>query len=134
MHTGETERRVTCTHEGLERRGALRLGGFELEGDSYLYLVAGALVSLLAWVVLQRTGMPFLPRAAAACLPLAGAVFWLKLMILGKPPAHQSDVMEELIQGRDFWTGPGAFDAGKPPLAAVAADVAVTHSVKGDIA
>ena len=110
------ERRVTTTNEGVERRGALRFLGFELEGDSYRYLVAGALVSLLAWVVLQRAGMPLPLHAAAAGLPLAGALLWLRCMVCGRPPAHQSDVLDTWFRGGDFWTDPATFDPASHPV------------------
>lgn len=103
------------THEGVERRGALRLGGFELEGDSYLYLVAGALVSLLSWIVLTRTGLPVLPRLVLAALPVSGSVLWLRLLVSGKPPSYQADVLETVLEGTAFWTEARRFEAWAHP-------------------
>jgi hypothetical protein len=102
-------RRVVNTREGEERRGALRIGPWEVEGDGYLYLLAGALVSLLAWAVLARTGMPWWLRVPASALPLLCAVGWLRWMVVGRPPAFASDVCDTVIEGRDFWTEPQRF-------------------------
>jgi hypothetical protein len=108
--------RTTATREGLERKGALRIGPFELEGDSYLYALAGAFVSLVAWMMLQRAGMPWLLRIACAGIPLAVSIVWLRVMVIGRPPAFQQDVWETLVEGRDFWVAPRRFERWVHPL------------------
>lgn len=95
--------RVRLTHEGVERRGALRLFGFELEGESYWYLLTGALVSLLSWIVLSRSGLSWLPRGLLAGVPLVGACAWLRVFVMGRPPAYQSDVFEAWLGGEHLW-------------------------------
>jgi hypothetical protein len=76
----------------------------ELDGSSYGYLLAGALASLMAWVVLARTGLPGLARLALALMPILSSAVWLRLMVLGKPPAYQEDVLQGWVEGAHLWT------------------------------
>lgn len=92
--------RVTSTNSGADSKGVVRFGKFALEGEAYLYVVVGAVLTLFVFILCYQFAM--LVRLVAAAVPLAVAVGWVKFFIIGRPPHFQGDYFERLLAGRHF--------------------------------
>ncbi|HVU34393.1 MAG TPA: hypothetical protein VHE61_13240 [Opitutaceae bacterium] len=92
--------RITPTNSGPDSKGVVRIGQWELEGEAYLYVVAGAIATIFVFILGARLGM--LARTGAALVPLAGAVAWVKFFLVGRPPHFMGDFFEGLLVGKHF--------------------------------
>jgi hypothetical protein len=92
--------RTTTTNSGADSKGVVRLGRWELEGDSYLLLVVGAVFGVAVFILCYRSS--FWLRAGASLVPLAAALFWIRFFVCGRPPHFVGDFFEGLVAGVDF--------------------------------
>ncbi len=103
--------RITSTNSGPDSKGAVRFGNWELEGEAYLYVVGGAIGSILIFILTPALG--HLARGSVSLLPLAGAIGWVKFFLVGRPPHFTGDFFEGLLIGRHFRLQPQSW-AGMP--------------------
>lgn len=92
--------RVTSTNSGPDSKGVVRFGNWELEGEAYLYVVAGAVATVLVFILSANLGM--VARGAVALLPMSAAVGWVKFFLVGRPPHFMGDFFEGLFVGKHF--------------------------------
>lgn len=92
--------RTTNTNSGADSKGVIRLGRWEVEGESYLLLVAGAVAAVLVFIMAHRIAFGW--RLGASLIPLGAAVFWIRFFIAGRPPHFVGDWLEGRIVGRHF--------------------------------
>lgn len=92
--------RVTSTNSGPDSKGVVRFGKWELEGEAYLYVVVGAIATLLVFILTANLGM--IARAVASLAPLAAAVAWVKFFLVGRPPHFMGDFFGGLLLGKHF--------------------------------
>lgn len=92
--------RVTTTNSGADSKGIVRFGRWELEGESYLLLVVGAVCGVGVFIIAH--GLGFWGRLVVASLPLAAAIFWIRCFVCGKPPHYAGDFFEGVIAGDNF--------------------------------
>jgi hypothetical protein len=92
--------RETDTNSGADSKGVVRFGRWELEGEAYLYIVVGAVLTVLAFLVTMGWG--FVARLAVSVLPLLGAAGWVKFFLVGRPPHFCGDFFEGLVVGSNF--------------------------------
>lgn len=92
--------RVTSTNSGPDSKGVVRFGRWELEGEAYLYVVAGAIGTLLVFILTARFGL--IVRGTVSLLPLAAAVSWVRFFLVGRPPHFMGDFFEAMVAGRQF--------------------------------
>lgn len=96
--------RTTSTNSGPDSKGVVRFGNWELEGEAYLYVVVGAVGTVLAFILAANLGM--VARGTVALLPIAAAVGWVKFFLVGRPPHFMGDFFEGLIVGKHFGLRP----------------------------
>jgi hypothetical protein len=92
--------RVTPTNSGPDSSGVVRFGNWELEGEAYLYVVAGAIGTILVFMLTANLGS--VGRTILSLLPLLGAVGWVKFFLAGRPPHFMGDWFEGRIVGKHF--------------------------------
>lgn len=92
--------RLTPTHSGPDSKGAVRFGRWELDGEAYMYVVAGAVGSLFAFIL--AAALPAVERTAVALVPLGAAVGWAKYFLIGRPPHFMGDRFEGWFVGKHF--------------------------------
>ena len=92
--------RETDTNSGADSKGVVRFGRWELEGEAYLYIVVGAVLTVLAF--LMTMGWGFMARLTMSLGPLFAAVGWVKFFLVGRPPHFCGDFFEGLVVGPDF--------------------------------
>lgn len=92
--------RITSTNSGPDSRGVVRFGQWELEGEAYLYVVVGAIGTVLVFVLSARFSYP--ARFTGAALPLGAAVAWVRFFLAGRPPHFTGDFFEGLLVGKHF--------------------------------
>ena len=92
--------RETATNSGADSKGVVRFGRWELEGEAYLYIVVGAVLTVLAF--LMTMGWGFVARLAVSVLPLLGAAGWVKFFLVGRPPHFCGDFFEGIVVGLNF--------------------------------
>jgi hypothetical protein len=96
--------RVTSTNSGPDSKGVVRFGEWELEGEAYLYVVAGAVGTLLVFISTPSLG--YFARGLVSLLPVAAAVGWVKFFLVGRPPHFVGDWFEGLVVGKHFGLRP----------------------------
>ena len=96
--------RVTSTNSGPDSKGVVRFGQWELEGEAYLYVVAGAVTSLLVFICTSHLG--YVARGGAAAVPLGATIGWVRFFLVGRPPHFTGDWFEGLIVGKHFGLRP----------------------------
>ena len=92
--------RETDTNSGADSKGVVRFGRWELEGEAYLYIVVGAVLTVLAFLMTMGWGIP--ARLVVSVLPLLGAAGWVKFFLIGRPPHFCGDFFEGLVTGPNF--------------------------------
>lgn len=92
--------RTTTTNSGADSKGVVRFGRWELEGESYLLLVVGAVFGVAVFILCYRTS--FWLRACASLVPLGAAILWIRYFVCGRPPHFVGDFVEKLAAGRNF--------------------------------
>jgi hypothetical protein len=92
--------RITSTNSGPDSKGVVRFGSWELEGEAYLFVVIGAIGTLLVFILGATVAM--VPRLAVSAVPLAAAVGWIKFFLVGRPPHFAGDFFEGLLVGKHF--------------------------------
>ncbi len=92
--------RVTSTNSGPDSKGVVRFGNWELEGEAYLYVVVGAIGTILVFIL--SATLDYGTRALISVLPLAVAVAWVKFFLVGRPPHFAGDFFEGLVMGKHF--------------------------------
>ena len=92
--------RVTSTNSGPDSKGVVRFGNCELEGEAYLYVVVGAIGTILVFIL--SATLDYGTRALISVLPLAVAVAWVKFFLVGRPPHFAGDFFEGLVMGKHF--------------------------------
>lgn len=92
--------RVTYTNSGPDSKGVVRFGNWELEGEAYLYVVVGAIGTVLVFILSAMLG--YAARAVVSALPLAAAIGWVRYFLVGRPPHFTGDFFEGLIMGKHF--------------------------------
>lgn len=95
--------RTTRTHSGPDSKGVVRFGRWELEGEAYLFVVAGAVIAILVFILAAALAFP--TRVGVTALPLIVSTAWVKVFIVGRPPHYVGDFFEGLIVGRHFDLG-----------------------------
>lgn len=98
--------RTTTTNSGADSKGVVRVGRWELEGESYLLLVIGAVCAVGVFIVCA--GSNFWVRAGAALVPVLAAVFWIRIFVTGRPPHYVGDLLEGVLAGKNFGVRPGS--------------------------
>jgi hypothetical protein len=106
--------RSTRTNSGVDSKGVVRFGRWELEGEAYLYVVVGALLAILTFVLAFRLPMGW--RLVLASLPLLGAMGWVKFFLVNRPPHFLGDFLEGVLVGRHFNLSPQAWARQRHPL------------------
>lgn len=106
--------RVTHTNSGPDSAGVVRFGKWELEGEAYLYVVAGAVSTVLVFILCASCGG--VVRTLAAATPLGAAVAWVKFFLVGRPPHFTGDFFEGLIVGKHFNLRPQEWAKAAHPL------------------
>ncbi|WP_146180279.1 hypothetical protein [Opitutus sp. ER46] len=91
---------MTSTNSGPDSKGVVRFGNWELEGEAYLFVVVGAVGTLLVFIM--SASLAAVPRAVVSLLPIILAVGWVKFFLVGRPPHFTGDFMEKLAVGRHF--------------------------------
>ena len=94
------KQRLTRTNSGVDSLGAVRIGRMELEAESYLIVLGGAILAILAFLLCGD--MSFFPRALIAALPLVLTLGWVKYFVYGRPPHYVGDFFEGLLVGPHF--------------------------------
>ena len=89
--------RETDTNSGADSKGVVRLGRWELEGEAYLYIVIGAVLTVLAFLMTMGWAIP--ARLTVSVMPLLGAAGWVKFFLVGRPPHFCGDFFERLVVG-----------------------------------
>lgn len=92
--------RTTPTNSGADSKGVVRFGSWQLEGESYLFIVGGAVGSILLFVVTAQ--MSGVARFAVSLVPLLAGAGWVKFFIAGRPPHYTGDFFEGLVIGKHF--------------------------------
>jgi len=92
--------RVTSTNSGPDSKGVVRFGNWELEGEAYLYVVVGAIGTIFVFILAASLG--YVARILVSLLPLAGAVGWVKVFLVGRAPHFMGDFFEGLFVGKHF--------------------------------
>lgn len=92
--------RTTRTNSGPDSKGVVRLGRWEFPGEAYLFVVAGAIGSVLAFAL--AAGQPLFLRVLISASPLLAALLWIKGFILGKAPHYLGDFVEKALLGPHF--------------------------------
>jgi hypothetical protein len=92
--------RTTSTNSGPDSAGVVRFGRWELEGEAYLFVVAGAVGGILVFILTAAWSAT--ARIAAAALPIGCALAWVKFFLVGRPPHFCGDYFEGLIVGKHF--------------------------------
>lgn len=121
--------RVTPTNAGPDSKGMMSVFGWELEGTTAFYLVAGAVGFMVLMFVLQ--GVPFVTRIGVALLPVIGTVAWVKFMVHGRPPGYQFDKIDGWIFGGDFCQRPQKWTKWRHPRVAILAEVKAKEACRG---
>lgn len=106
--------RVTRTNSGVDSQGAIRFGNLELEGESYLVVLAGAVLSILCFLLCGDMGL--LARALVSALPVGAALAWVKGFVHGRPPHYVGDYFEGLLTGPHFRLAASAWARRVHPL------------------
>lgn len=96
--------RITPTNSGPDSKGVVRLGNWELEGEAYLYVVGGAIGTLLVFILSANLG--WIERTIVSAIPLIAAVGWVKFFLVSRPPHFTGDFFEGLVVGRHFGMRP----------------------------
>lgn len=96
--------RLTPTNSGPDSKGIVRFGNWELEGEAYLYVVVGAIGTILVFILTATLGHA--ARAVVSLLPLVAAVGWVKFFLVGRPPHFTGDFFEGLLVGKHFGLRP----------------------------
>ena len=99
--------RETDTNSGAASKGVVRVGRWELEGEAYLYIVVGAVLTVLAFLMTMGWGIP--ARLVVSVMPLLGAAGWVKFFLVGRPPHFCGDFFEGLVVGPNFNLRPQAW-------------------------
>ena len=74
--------------------------GWGMEGDLFLYLVCGMLGSMfLMLALISFFHVSIFISFIIALLPVTGAVLYIKIFRMGKPPAYQKDLFELILMG-----------------------------------
>lgn len=92
--------RVTSTNSGPDSKGVVRFGNWELEGEAYVYVVTGAVGTILVFIL--GAGLRYPPRIVLSLLPLAAAAGWVKFFLVGRAPHFTGDFFEGLLMGKHF--------------------------------
>lgn len=92
--------RATPTNSGPDSKGVVRFGNWELEGEAYLYVVVGAVGSILMFIL--AASLAYAARATVSALPLLAGVGWVRFFLVGRPPHFTGDFFEALIMGKHF--------------------------------
>ncbi len=121
--------RVTPTYAGPDSKGIVSVFGWDLEGLTAFYLVAGALAGMLLVFILS--GRPISTRIGAGVMPLIGAALWVKFFVHGRPPAYQSDVVDRWLRGTTFKLRPQGWCRKKHPRHVVLAKMTETEQHHG---
>jgi hypothetical protein len=79
---------------------------FGVTGNNYLFLVFGALLTLLLLHLAMNTGMfagwSMLTRLVVALLPAAASLLYVYGFLEGREPYYQEDVIEGWVNGADM--------------------------------
>jgi len=105
--------RSTRTNSGPDSKGVVRFGRWELEGEAYLFVVAGGILGVLAFAV--ASSLSLVCRIGLALAPLLLAILWVKTFILGKAPHHLGDRIERCFVGTGFNLDPKYWARLRPP-------------------
>lgn len=105
--------RTTPTNSGPDSKGVVRFGRWELEGEAYLYVVCGAVGSILVFILTAKLGM--IARGGVAALPLSAAAGWVKFFLVGRPPHFTGDFFEGLLLGKHFGLRPQTWSTAAHP-------------------
>jgi hypothetical protein len=89
--------RTTRTQSGRDSAGVVRLAGWELEGRTYLFVVAGAIGSVMAFLLAYRLGLAL--RLLVGLAPLGCCCGWVHFFVAGKPPHYAEDRITGLLCG-----------------------------------
>ena len=92
--------READTNSGADSKGVVRFGSWELEGEAYLYIVVGAVLTVLAF--LMTMGWGFMARLTVSLMPLLAAAGWVKFFLVGRAPHFCGDFLEGLVVGPNF--------------------------------
>lgn len=105
--------RVTRTNSGPDSKGVVRFGKWELEGEAYLFVVVGAIGTVLVFILTANLGS--IARATVSLSPLLAAIAWVKFFLVGRPPHFVGDFFEGLIMGKHFNLRPQEWVAAAHP-------------------
>lgn len=105
--------RVTNTNSGPDSSGVVSVGSLSLPGQSYLFLVVGAVAALFVFILTYRANM--LVRLLIAAIPLTISLAWVKYFLMGRPPHFQGDFFERMLAGKQFNLRPQDWAKAKQP-------------------
>ena len=69
------------------------------EGDQFLYLIGGFLVSIVVLMLCLISQMHVFKSAIISILPTVFMWLYLKIFLAGKPPHYQADLFQDLLHG-----------------------------------
>lgn len=105
--------RVTSTNSGPDSKGVVRLGKWELEGEAYLFVIVGAVGTMLMFILTAQMGG--FSRILVSLMPIAAAVAWVKFFLVGRPPHFTGDFFEGLLVGKHFRMRPQEWSQAAHP-------------------
>lgn len=90
--------RFTDTNAGDDSAGRV----FGLDGNLYLPVVLGGVLSILLFAGCNIAGMSFRLAGIVAALPVGGALWWAVGLRQGKPAGYDRDRLDQLLGGAHF--------------------------------
>jgi len=107
--------RITRTNSGVDSKGVVRFGRWELDGEAYLFVVAGAVGTVLCFLLGHALSLGL--RCLLAALPLLASLAWIRFFVVGRPPHFLGDFMEGLLAGPHFNLRPQVWASRRHPRA-----------------
>jgi len=121
--------RETVTNSGPDSKGIVSIAGWELEGATAFYIVAGALCSVT--LIFATSALPFMLRFMICALPLGLTAGWVQMFVHGKPPGYQGDLFRTFFKGRSFGLSPQKWSQWRHPRSVVLAGMIAKEARRG---
>jgi hypothetical protein len=112
--------RITRTNSGVDSKGVVRFGRWEIDGEAYLFVVAGAVGTVLCFLL--GHALSFGLRCLFSSLPLLAAIAWIRFFVVGRPPHFLGDWIEGWLVGPDFNLRPQAWASRRHPRLSAGAE------------
>lgn len=90
-----SELNIKETGSGSSAKGM----AFGLEGDLFMYLIAGGVLSLILLVFLIKLKLSLAITIPISIIPLVLAIIYLVIFRINKPPGYQHDLIDQALNG-----------------------------------